>query len=75
MKKNENGDLCEASCQQDALKFYFGEQISFYFEFVNYLQKWLIACIVVGLSVEIVNLSLNISVQTSQFELIFSVFI
>lgn len=54
---------------------YFGEQTSFYFEFVNYLQKWLIASIVVGISVEIVNQSLNMSFANSQFELIYSVFI
>ena len=59
----------------DYIKKYFGEHISIYFKFLAYLQKWLLAPVILGLLVYLINLLSNQSVTNSPYESFYSIFI
>ena len=59
----------------DYIKRYFGEPICIYFKFLAYLQKWLLAPVILGLLVYLLNFIFNKSVTSSPYESFYSIFI
>lgn len=57
------------------IKKYFGESVAIYFNFLDYLQKWLSAPVIIGLLVGLMNYLFQASVDKSPYDSFYSLFI
>lgn len=60
--------------ENNTIKKYLGEHSSLYFFFLTYLQKWTIYPAIIGVLVFLMNNIFNLSVETSPFDSLFSLF-
>ena len=61
--------------EPEKIRNYFGEKVAFYFEFVQFSQKWLIVPTIIGICISLINYYVEENVNNSPYQSIQSIFI